>query len=87
MFFGLTNSLATFQIMINETLWDLMIIGKVASFIDDIIVGTEEEEGHNEVVKEIVKRLVQNDFYVKREKYKWKVREVELLGVVIGLRG
>ena len=64
-----------------------MIIGKVASFIDDIIVGTEEEEGHNEVVKEIVKRLVQNDFYVKREKYKWKVREVELLGVVIGLRG
>ena len=58
-------------------------IGKVASFIDDIIVGTEEEE-HNEVVKEIVKRLVQNDFYVKPEKYKWKVREV---GVVIRLRG
>ena len=62
-------------------------IGKVASFIDDIIVGTEEEEGHNEVIKEIVKRLVQNNFYVKPEKYKWKVREVEFLGVVIGLRG
>jgi len=61
----------------------LINIGKVASFIDDIIVGTEEEE-HNEVVKEIVKRLVQNDFYVKPEKYKWKVREV---GVVIRLRG
>ena len=43
--------------------------GEVASFIDDIIVGTEKkEEGHNEVVKEIVKRLVENDLYIKSKK-------------------
>jgi len=44
MFFGLTNSPATFQTMINELLRDLINIEKVAVFIDDVIVGTEEEE-------------------------------------------
>ena len=34
-----------------------------------------------------MKRLVKNDLYVKAEKYKWKFRKVELLGVVIGLEG
>ena len=41
-----------------------------------MIVGTEEEEGYNEVVREVVKRLAENDLYVKLEKYKWKIREV-----------
>ena len=40
-FFGLTNSLATFQMIMNEILWDLINTGKVASFIDDVIVGME----------------------------------------------
>ena len=57
MFFGLTNSLAIFQVMINELLRDLINTGKVAAFIDDVIVGTETEEGHNEVVTEVIKRL------------------------------
>ena len=87
MFFGLTNSPATFQAMMNKLLRDLINTGKVAVFIDDVIVGTETEEGHDELVVEVVKRLEENDLYVKPEKYKWKVREVEFLGVVIGLEG
>jgi len=43
---------------------------EAASFIDHIIVGTEEEEGHDEVVEKVVKRLVENDLYMKLEKYK-----------------
>ena len=70
MFFGLTNSLATFQAMINELLRDLINTGKVAVFIDDVIVGTEAEEGHDELVAEVVKRLEENDLYVKPEKCK-----------------
>ena len=42
--------------------------GKVVSFIDDVIVGIEEEEGYDEVVDEVVKRLVENSLYVKLEK-------------------
>jgi len=87
MFFRLTNSPATFQAMINELLRDLINTGKVVVFIDDVIVGTEDEERHDELVAEIVKRLEENDLYVKSEKYKWKVREVGFLGVVIGPEG
>jgi len=87
MFFGLTNSLAIFQAMINKLLRDLINTGKVAVFIDNVIIGMEIEEGHDEIVAEVVKRLEENDLYVKPEKYRWKIREVEFLGVVIGPEG
>jgi len=87
MFFRLMNSPATFQAMMNELLRDLINMGKVVVFIDDVIVGTEIEEGHDELVTEVVKRLEKNNLYVKPEKCKWKVRKVEFLGVVIGPEG
>jgi len=86
-FFGLTNSPATFQAMMNELLRDLINIDKVVAFIDDVIVETEDEKGHDKLVAEIIKRLEKNDLYVKLEKCKWKVREVGFLGVVIGPDG
>jgi len=63
----------------------LINTGDIVSFIDDVIVGMEEEKGHDEVVEEVVKRLAENNLYVKSEKCKWKVRKVGFLGVVIGL--
>jgi len=54
----------------NELLRDLINTGKVMVFIDDVIVGTEDEEGYNKLVVEIVKRLEENDLYVKLEKCK-----------------
>ena len=69
-FFGLTNLPATFQAMMNELLRDLINMGKVRSFMDDIMVGTETEEGHDELVEEILRRLEENDLYVKLEKCK-----------------
>jgi len=73
--------------MMNELLRDLTNMGKVAVFIDDVIVGTETEEGHDELVVKVIKRLEENDLYVKPEKCKWKVREVEFSRVVIGPEG
>ena len=70
--------------MINKILRNLINTGKEVSFIDDIIVGTEKEEVHDKIVEKIVKRLAENELYVKPEKYKWKVKKVEFLGVVIG---
>ena len=70
MFFGLTNSLAIFQTMMNKILWNLINTGKVVSFIDNIIVRIKEEERYNEVVEEVVKMLVENNLYVKSENYK-----------------
>jgi len=73
--------------MMNKLLRDLINIEKIAVFIDDVIVGTETEEGHDKIVAEVIRRLEENDLYVKLEKCKWKVREVGFLGVVIGLEG
>ena len=86
-YFGLTNSPATFQAMMNKLLRDLINTGKVAAFIDDVIIGMEMEEGHDELVAEVIKRLKENDLYVKQEKCKWKVRKVGFLGVIIGPEG
>ena len=68
MFFGLTNSPTTFQAMMNELLRDLINTGKVAVFIDDVIVGMETEKEHDELVVEVIQRLEENDLYVKPEK-------------------
>ena len=84
MFFGMTNSLATFQAMMNEILRDMINKGKVAVFVDNVLVGTETEEGHDKTVAEVLKRLEGNDLYVKPEKYVWEVRKIPFLGVVIG---
>jgi len=63
----------------------LINIGEVLSFINNIIVETEKEEEYDEVIEEVVKRLVENNLYIKPEKCKWKMREVRFLRVVIGL--
>ena len=82
-FFQLMNSLAMFQTMMNKILNDLINTRKVVSFIENVIIGMEEEEEHDEIVEKIVKRLAENDLYMKLEKCKWKVKEVGFLGMVI----
>ena len=87
MFFGMTNLPAIFQVIINEILRDLINEGKVTVFVDDILVGTETEEGHDKIIEEILRRLEGNDLYVKPEKCMQKVRKIEFLGVIIGPNG
>jgi len=65
----MTNSPATFQAMINKILRDLINKDKVVAFIDDLLVETKTEEGHDEIVEKVLKRLEENDLYVKLEKY------------------
>jgi len=71
----------------NEILRDLINKRKVAAFIDNVLVGTETEEGHDEIIEEILRRLEENDLYIKLEKYVWKARKIGFLGVVIGPNG
>ena len=83
-FFRMTNSLATFQGMMNEILRDMINERKVVAFVDDVLVGTEMDEEHDELVEEVLRRLEENDLYMKPEKCVWKVEKVNFLGVVMG---
>ena len=71
----------------NEILRDMINEGKVAAFVDNVLVGTEIEEGYDEIVEEVLRRLEENDLYVKPEKCAWKVRKIGFLGVIIGPNG
>ena len=84
MFFGMTNLPATFQGIMNEILRDMINEGKVVVFVDDVLIGTETEEDHDEIVEEVLRRLEKNDLYVKPEKYAWKMQKMNFLGVVMG---
>ena len=70
--------------MMSKILRDMINKGKVAAFVDDVLVGTEMEERHDEIVEEVLRRLEENDLYIKPEKCVWKVRKIGFLGVVIG---
>ena len=62
------NLPATFQVMMNEILRDLINERKVAAFVNDVLVEIETEEGYDEIVEEILRRLEENDLYIKPEK-------------------
>jgi len=84
-FFRLTNSLAIFQVIMNNFLRNIIEVEDVAVFNNNMMMGTQTEEGYNDIVEEILRRMVENDLFIKPKKYVWKVREVKFLGVVIGL--
>ena len=88
MFFRLTNSLVTFQIMMNDLLKDMIEARDVAAFINDVMVETEteteKEKGYDDIVEKVLSLIVKNDLFVKLEKYVLKIREFGLFGVVIG---
>ena len=69
MFFGLTNSPAIFQAMINDLLRDLIKTEKIVAFIDNIMIATETEEEHDKIVEEVLRKMGENDLFVKPEKY------------------
>jgi len=73
--------------MMNDLLRDLVVEEKVAVFIDDMMIAMETKKGHNEIVEELLRRLEENDLFVKPKKCVWKVREVGFLGVIIGEDG
>jgi len=68
MFFRMTNLPAIFQAMINEILRDLINKRKVTIFVDNMLVRTETEEGYDEIVNKVLRRLEENDLYMKLEK-------------------
>ena len=80
MTFGLTNAPATFQHMMNDIFKDLIGV-YVIIYLDDLLIFSEDESEHEEHVKEVLRRLRENDLFCKPEKCKFRQREVEYLGL------
>ncbi|KAF9799987.1 hypothetical protein IEO21_10464 [Rhodonia placenta] len=57
MFFGLTNSPATFQAMMNKIFHNLIIGGKVLVYLDDILIFSTNKEEHDKVTRKVLRRL------------------------------
>jgi RNase H-like domain found in reverse transcriptase/Reverse transcriptase (RNA-dependent DNA polymerase) len=83
MFFGLTNSPATFQTMMNNIFQDLINRGHIIIYLDDILIYTETMEEHRQMVQEVLNLLRSHKLYLKPEKCNWEKLEVEYLGHII----
>src|ERR1700759_2417076 len=79
MFFGLTNSPATFQTMMNEIFQDLISERVVAIYMDDILIYTKTKEEHDRVTRLVLERLREHKLYLKAEKCEFCKTKVEYL--------
>jgi len=83
MFFGLTNSPATFQTMMDDIFEDLIMEGVVVVYLDDILIFTETIEEHRKVTRRVLELLEKNKLYLRPDKCEFERTTIEYLGVII----
>ena len=83
MFFGMTNSLATFQTMMNDIFRTLIAEGIVVVYLDDILIFTRMEEEHEQAVRRVLEVLVEHKLFLRPEKCEFHWKRIEYLGLVI----
>jgi len=83
MFFGMTNSPATFQTMMNDIFQNLIVKGIVVVYLDDILIFTKTEEKHVQAVRRVLQVLKENKLFLRPEKCEFYKQWIEYLGLVI----
>ena len=83
MYFGMTNSPATFQALMNAIFADLIAQGDVAVYMDDILIYSKDLKHHRRIVRIVLQRLQDYDLYLKPEKCEFEKDEMEYLGMII----
>jgi hypothetical protein len=84
MFFGLTNSPATFQTMMNAIFAEEIRAGWLTVYMDDMLIATKDDPWlHTQYVKRVLQRLMDHDLYLKPEKCLFHQKRIEFLGVVL----
>ena len=85
MFFGLTNSPATFQTMMDAIFRNEIASGDVIIYMDDILIATNGSlEHHKAEVAHILQKLKDNDLFLKPKKCQFHKDEVKYLSVIVG---
>jgi len=83
MFFGMTNSPATFQTMMNNVFRTVIAEGIVVVYLDDILIFTKTEEEHEQVVWRVLEILMEHKLFLHPEKCEFHQKQIEYLRLVI----
>jgi len=83
MFFGLCNSPATFQSMMDSIFADYVSEGWIVIYMDDILLFAKDKETLEEQTKKTLRRLRENDLYLKPTKGFFCKKKIEYLGMII----
>ena len=83
MLFGLTNSPTTFQALMNTIFADLVAQGKVAVYLDNILIYSHMTAEHHDITHEVLRRLTDHNLYLCPKKCEFECTEVKYLGLVI----
>ena len=83
MFFGLCNSPATFQALMDDLFSDMIEEGWLVIYMDDMLLFSKDRKMHKERMRRVLQRLRENDLYLKPEKRLFDVEEVEFLGLIV----
>jgi len=83
MFFGLTNSPATFQTMMNDMFTDMISEGVVVVYLDNILIFTKDLEEHCQITHRVLGRLAEHQLYLRPEKCEFEKTRIEYLGLII----
>jgi Reverse transcriptase (RNA-dependent DNA polymerase) len=92
MFFGLTNSLATFQTMMNSIFSEEIAEQWLTVYMDDMAIHTKKRTDetelqhilcHRSYVSRVLAKLLENNLFLKPEKCTFKQPSIEFLGVCI----
>jgi hypothetical protein len=83
MFFGLTNSPATFQRFMNNSFRDMITEGWLVIYMDDLLIFSPNDKLHEERTKHVLQHMTKLDLHLKLEKCRFAIPEVDDLGMVV----
>ena len=83
MFFGMCNSPATFQLMMDAIFSDMINDNLVIIYMEDILIFAPDELVLAENTRKVLARLRDNDLFLKPLKCKFNQTKVDYLGMVI----
>jgi len=83
MFFGLCNSPATFQNMMNDIFIMETNEGWILIYIDDILIFLKRKEELQKLTLRVLKKLQENDLFANLDKCTFETTEVDYLGMII----
>src|SRR5258708_32681121 len=83
MFFGLCNSPATFQMMMNNILHPFINCNEAICYMDNILIHSASLTDHQRITQEILQTLHSYKLFLQLEKCKFECQEVDYLGLVI----